>query len=85
MTILTGLWESTYLSTYSSVVNSASQLVNNTEHVWSNKYDESTIQEFTRFPGALIYFISFKENLTPFCPSVCDQVSERYMGLSSQL
>jgi hypothetical protein len=43
MTILTGLWESTYLSTYSSVVNSANQLVNNTEHVWSNKYDLSYI------------------------------------------
>lgn len=39
MTILTGIWELAYLCDYSSVIGYAHQLVNNTEHVWTNNYD----------------------------------------------
>ena len=39
MTILTGIWEISYLSDYQDVANYAHQLVNNSEHVWTNNYD----------------------------------------------
>ncbi len=39
MTILTGFWEIAYISDYSQITNYAHQLVNKTEHVWTNNYD----------------------------------------------
>ena len=43
MTVLTGIWESTYLVTYDSIVNTADQLILNDTHVWTNMYDLSYI------------------------------------------
>ena len=43
MTILTGLWELTYLSTYDSVVNTANNLIYYDHHVWTLNYDLSYI------------------------------------------
>lgn len=43
MTVLTGIWELTYLVTYDSIVNTAEQLILNDTHVWTNMYDLSYI------------------------------------------
>jgi len=43
MTILTGIWEFTYLTTYSSIVDTADQLILNSTHVWTIEYDLSYI------------------------------------------
>jgi hypothetical protein len=39
LTILTGIWEVSYLLDYQDVTIYAHQLVNNSEHVWTNNYD----------------------------------------------
>ena len=39
LTILTGFWEIAYISNYNNVTNYAHQLVNKSEHVWTNNYD----------------------------------------------
>ena len=48
MTVLTGIWELTYLVTYDSIVDTAEQLILNNTHVWTNMYDLSYI-----FPSQL--------------------------------
>ena len=42
-TILTGLWETTYLLRRNSVIDTSKQLIKNREHVWTNKYPISVI------------------------------------------
>ena len=39
ITILTGFWEIAYISDYGDITNYARQLVNKSEHVWTNSYD----------------------------------------------
>ena len=43
LTILTGLWEFYYLTNYDNVINYSQQLINNTEHVWTNDYNISYV------------------------------------------
>ena len=38
MTILTGIWEATYLTNYDEAVNISSNLISKNEHVWTNEY-----------------------------------------------
>ena len=38
MTVLTGIWECSYLANYDSIVNYADELIDKNEHVWTNKY-----------------------------------------------
>ena len=40
-TILTGIWETSFLVTYDSVVYDAKDLIKNETHVWTNRYDFS--------------------------------------------
>ena len=37
------IWESTYLVTYDSIVNTAEQLILNDNYIWTNMYDLSYI------------------------------------------
>ena len=39
MTVLTGIWESFYVTHYDMITNYASQLLKNKEHVWTSDYD----------------------------------------------
>ena len=39
MTVLTGIWEATFVTNYKLVSEYASQLLENKEHVWTNNYD----------------------------------------------
>ena len=41
ITILTGIWEISFLVTYDSVVYNTQDLIKNQTHVWTNKYDFS--------------------------------------------
>ena len=43
MTILTGLWEISYLSNYNEVTIMAHNLITTNEHVWTNSYDFSYV------------------------------------------
>jgi hypothetical protein len=43
MTILTGLWEISYLSNYNEVTIMAHNLITANEHVWTNSYDISYV------------------------------------------
>ena len=43
MTILTFIWELSFISQYNHVHNYAQQLINSSEHVWTNTYNLSSI------------------------------------------
>lgn len=43
MTILTGIWEVSYLTTYDYIVNMAQNMINTTTHAWTNQYDLSYV------------------------------------------
>jgi len=43
MTVLTGIWESTYISTYNDIVSDAQGLIVNNTHVWTTCYDISYV------------------------------------------
>ena len=43
MTVLTGIWESTYISTYDDIVSDAQGLIVNNTHVWTTNYDISYV------------------------------------------
>mgnify|MGYP000896377586 FL=1 len=43
MTILTGVWEIAYISDYKNITDMAHQLVNTSQHVWTNNYDISYV------------------------------------------
>jgi hypothetical protein len=43
LTILTGIWEVSYIYNYENVTNTSRQLVNTNQHVWTNSYDISYI------------------------------------------
>jgi hypothetical protein len=43
MTILTGLWEISYLSNYNEVANISSNLIETNKHTWTNNYDISYV------------------------------------------
>ena len=39
MTVLTGIWEFTFISNYKKVNKRSQQLINNKQNVWTNKYN----------------------------------------------
>ena len=39
MTILTGIWEISFISNYKQVNNYSNELINSRSHVWNNEYD----------------------------------------------
>lgn len=43
MTILTGLWEISYISNYNEVANISSKLIETNTHTWTNNYDISYV------------------------------------------
>jgi hypothetical protein len=43
MTILTGLWETSYITNYREIQGMAVELRNKTQHVWTNHYDLSYV------------------------------------------
>jgi len=43
MTILTGVWEISYISNYMKVTDMSLELIDNNQHVWTNNYDISYV------------------------------------------
>ena len=56
MTVLTGIWECSYLTNYDSIVNESKLLIQNNEHVWTNNY---TLEYILPWKLAYIFYAEY--------------------------